>query len=510
MAAPQLRFRPRTIGAAGALVAILALGLLTAPAQAEELPRDPVPEQSPPDQGTGATDPADESGDPSVDDSDPGREPQDPDPAPSDPAADPGDGTTADAPGTAAPGAAAPAPLTAPAAIPSRFVDMKPGQRFYREIEWMRTSGLSTGVRTPSGQAYLPKHNLSREAMAAFLYRRADPQGYTPPKTSPFVDVPTTHKFYREISWMRKTGLSTGISTPRGREYRPSERLSREAMAAFLYRSAKPKSFTPPKSSPFLDLPTNHKFYREITWMATGLTTGTCTPRGREYFPGGKLTREAMAAFMYRSAKKLKVELNACVRPDLNSPASITVVVNKKRPLSPIRWAPGDLVMPAGIPNTNGQPVRRKTAQALQSMNAAMRAEIGRGFIITSGFRSYEYQAQLFNNYVARDGLAAAESYSARPGHSEHQTGLAVDLDDGLGCGFQGCFGVSAAGQWLRHNAYRFGFILRYDSGQQHIVGYIYEPWHFRYVGTAVARDMHDRGYVNLETYFQLPAAPRY
>jgi D-alanyl-D-alanine carboxypeptidase len=356
----------------------------------------------------------------------------------------------------------------------------------------------------------MPKDNLSREAMAAFLYRKANPKNYTPPKTSPFIDVPTTHKFYREIAWMRQKGLSTGVSTPRGREYRPSERLSREAMAAFLYRSTKPKNFTPPKTSPFLDLPTGHKFYREVTWMATGLTTGTCTPRGREYLPGGKLTREAMAAFMYRSAKGVKVKLNSCTRPDLNSPASITVVVNKQRPLSPIRWAPGDLVIPAGIPNTNGQPVRAKTAQALQSMNAAMRAEIGRGFIITSGFRSYDYQAQLFNNYVARDGLAAAESYSARPGHSEHQTGLAVDLDDGMGCSFQGCFGVSAVGQWLRHNAYRFGFILRYDSGQQHIVGYIYEPWHFRYVGTAVAKDMRARGYVNLESYFQLPPAPRY
>jgi LAS superfamily LD-carboxypeptidase LdcB len=508
MAASQLRHRPRTIGAAGALAAILALGLLTSPAQAEELPSGPMPEQPAPAGETGSPETGDETGDaePGLEES--GRE--DPDPGSDAPRRDPVPSDSVPSDSEAAPRAAAPSPLTAQAAIPPRFIDVKPGQKFYREIEWMRTSGLSTGVRTPGGPAYMPKDNLSREAMAAFLYRKANPKNYTPPKTSPFIDVPTTHKFYREIAWMRQKGLSTGVSTPRGREYRPSERLSREAMAAFLYRSTKPKNFTPPKTSPFLDLPTGHKFYREVTWMATGLTTGTCTPRGREYLPGGKLTREAMAAFMYRSAKGVKVKLNSCTRPDLNSPASITVVVNKQRPLSPIRWAPGDLVIPAGIPNTNGQPVRAKTAQALQSMNAAMRAEIGRGFIITSGFRSYDYQAQLFNHYVARDGLAAAESYSARPGHSEHQTGLAVDLDDGMGCSFQGCFGVSAVGQWLRHNAYRFGFILRYDSGQQHIVGYIYEPWHFRYVGTAVAKDMRARGYVNLESYFQLPPAPRY
>ena len=111
---------------------------------------------------------------------------------------------------------------------------------------------------------------------------------------------------------------------------------------------------------------------------------------------------------------------------------------------------------------------------------------------------------------VARDGIAAAETYSARPGHSEHQTGLAADLDDGSGCAFMACFGQTATGLWLRENAYRYGFILRYDDGQQPVVGYIYEPWHFRYVGVEVAAGMREAGIRNLEEYFGLPAAPSY
>ena len=193
----------------------------------------------------------------------------------------------------------------------------------------------------------------------------------------------------------------------------------------------------------------------------------------------------------------------------LDDPNSITVVVNKQRPLQPAEWAPSDLVMPQGIPNTNGQPLRSEAAGALQQMYQSATAA-GVPFIITSAYRDYWMQTSLFNNYAARDGVAAAETYSARPSHSEHQTGLAADLDDGSGCAFMSCFGETATGLWLRENAPQFGFILRYDNGQQNVVGYIYEPWHFRYVGVDIATDMRAKGIVNLEEYFGLPAAPGY
>lgn len=193
----------------------------------------------------------------------------------------------------------------------------------------------------------------------------------------------------------------------------------------------------------------------------------------------------------------------------IDDPNSITVVVNKQRPLAPIDWAPADLRMPQGIPNTNGQPVRDAAASALERMYAAA-SEQGMPFTITSAYRAYDYQVSLFDNYAARDGVAAAETYSARPGHSEHQTGLAVDLDDGAGCAFMSCFGETATGQWLKANAHSYGFILRYNQGAEPTVGFIYEPWHFRYVGTEVAEDMHARGIQNLEDYYELPAAPTY
>ncbi|MGK0715663.1 M15 family metallopeptidase [Leucobacter sp. W1153] len=196
-------------------------------------------------------------------------------------------------------------------------------------------------------------------------------------------------------------------------------------------------------------------------------------------------------------------------QPNLDDPNSITVVVNKQRPLQPAEWGPADLVMPQGIPNTNGQPLRAEAASALQQMYQSATAA-GVPFIITSAYRDYWLQTSLFNNYAARDGVAAAETYSARPGHSEHQTGLAADLDDGSGCAFMSCFGETATGLWLRENAYQFGFILRYDNGQQPVVGYIYEPWHFRYVGVEIATDMRAKGIINLEEYFGLPAAPGY
>ena len=216
---------------------------------------------------------------------------------------------------------------------------------------------------------------------------------------------------------------------------------------------------------------------------------------------------DAAVAAAAEEAEKAQEEARAGA--DSGDPASITVVVNKQRPLNPISWEPGDLRMPAGIPNTNGQPVRAEAATALESMYAEASAA-GLPFTITSAYRSYGLQVSLFESYAARDGVAAAETYSARPGHSEHQTGLAVDLDDGSGCAFESCFGETATGQWLRENAHRFGFILRYDAGQEPVVGFIYEPWHFRYVGTQVAGDMHERGIKNLEEYFGLPAAPSY
>lgn len=194
---------------------------------------------------------------------------------------------------------------------------------------------------------------------------------------------------------------------------------------------------------------------------------------------------------------------------DIDDPSSVTVVVNKQRPLDPIEWAPDDLVMPQGIRNLNSQPLRAEAAAALEEMHAAARAE-GIRLNLTSAYRGYGMQRNVFTKRVAALGEEAAEKRSARPGYSEHQTGLAVDLDDGSGCELRACFGDTRAGLWLRENSHRFGYILRYDDGERAAVGYQYEPWHFRYVGLDVAKDMHENDIATLEAYFGLPDAPDY
>lgn len=188
--------------------------------------------------------------------------------------------------------------------------------------------------------------------------------------------------------------------------------------------------------------------------------------------------------------------------------ASLTVVVNKQRAL-PSDYVPGGLVVPAGVPNTNGQPMRFDAAAAMQAM-AADAATAGIQLRIASGYRSYSTQRSVYNGFVAKEGVAGADTHSARPGHSEHQTGLVADIDDGTGCSIQQCFAGKPGGIWLAANSWKHGFILRYGDGWQPIVGYTFEPWHYRYVGVDVATDMHDRGVRSLEEYFGLPAAPGY
>ena len=131
---------------------------------------------------------------------------------------------------------------------------------------------------------------------------------------------------------------------------------------------------------------------------------------------------------------------------------------------------------------------------ALNEMIAAAREE-GISLWLVSGFRSYNTQAAIYNNYVARDGVAAADRYSARAGHSEHQTGLAFDLNS-----LDQSFGTTPEGQWLAARCWEYGFIIRYPEEKEEITGYMYEPWHVRYLGKETAQDVYESG-LCLEEY---------
>ena len=125
---------------------------------------------------------------------------------------------------------------------------------------------------------------------------------------------------------------------------------------------------------------------------------------------------------------------------------------------------------------------------AFNSMQADAK-KAGLSLWICSGFRSYTYQNTLYNNYVARDGKAMADTYSARAGHSEHQTGLAMDINNA-----SDSFNNTKEAKWIAENCYKYGFILRYPQGKQDITGYKYESWHVRYLGKELAKEVHDSG----------------
>jgi D-alanyl-D-alanine carboxypeptidase len=155
--------------------------------------------------------------------------------------------------------------------------------------------------------------------------------------------------------------------------------------------------------------------------------------------------------------------------------------------------------------------MRPEAAAALQQMFAAGAAEGAGAMQIQNAYRSYAVQVNTHNGQVARLGQAKADILSARPGYSEHQTGLAVDVAAlPSKCDIEACFGQTPQGVWLAANAYRFGFILRYPADKQAVTGYVFEPWHFRYVGIPLATEMHNTGVTTLEEFFGLPAAPNY
>lgn len=193
----------------------------------------------------------------------------------------------------------------------------------------------------------------------------------------------------------------------------------------------------------------------------------------------------------------------------ISDPNSVVVVVNKKRPLQPQSYAP-ELVR-VNVPYVSTPLLRQEAAGPLVEMFAAFHAETGEQLRLQNSYRSYSTQTNTYNYHVSTKGQAQADRGSARPGHSEHQTGLALDVDSASGgCSIQQCFGDMVHGKWLEANAWRFGWIIRYPNGYEHLTGYDWEPWHLRYVGVDVSTAMHNRGIATLEEYFGLEPAPTY
>lgn len=178
-------------------------------------------------------------------------------------------------------------------------------------------------------------------------------------------------------------------------------------------------------------------------------------------------------------------------------PSSLWFVANKKHPL-PADYIPSDLITGA-----SGYTYSAKVDADLRAMLQAAASQ-NIHLEINSAYRSYTTQVSLYNSYVAQYGQASADTFSARPAFSEHQTGLALDINDSLNtaCQFADCSeGINGA-TWLAMHANEYGFIIRYTKQNTATTGYEPEPWHVRYVGHALASELQKDGVTSLEDFF--------
>ena len=181
----------------------------------------------------------------------------------------------------------------------------------------------------------------------------------------------------------------------------------------------------------------------------------------------------------------------------INNPNDYLVLVNKFNTLSSA-YIPNDLELINSIYSNNKKYLRKKAKIAFVNM-AFDAKQIGLNIIAVSTYRSYDYQDKLFNNYVKEKGLEYASMCSARPGCSEHQLGLAVDIAD-KSLDYDN-FDKTKEFVWIKNNAYKYGFILRYPIDKVNITGYKYEPWHYRYIDSVyLAKYLLDNN-LTLEEY---------
>lgn len=185
--------------------------------------------------------------------------------------------------------------------------------------------------------------------------------------------------------------------------------------------------------------------------------------------------------------------LNCNTSKTHSDPTQLDVIVNKKHCMRPINYVPSDLVTVYGA-------VLAATAAAQFEAMYVAATNAGAPLRVTSSFRSYDNQVATYAHWVAVNGRAGADTVSARPGYSEHQTGLVLDLAAGS-CSLE-CFGTTPQYAWMQTNAALYGFIERYPAGLTGITGYSPEVWHYRYVGVATATDMKTRGVATLEQYW--------
>jgi len=194
----------------------------------------------------------------------------------------------------------------------------------------------------------------------------------------------------------------------------------------------------------------------------------------------------------------------------ISDPNNYTFTTNKgytAKVINGITYIDGILIANKtySLPSNYGSGLTKETQSAFNQMDADATA-LGLNLYISSGYRSYYDQKYIYNNYVANDGKEKADTYSARAGHSEHQTGLAFDLNS-----IDDSFTNTPEGKWVHDNCYKYGLILRYPKGKDNITGYMHESWHLRYVGIDLATKLYNNGnWITLEEHFGIDSKYNY
>lgn len=233
--------------------------------------------------------------------------------------------------------------------------------------------------------------------------------------------------------------------------------------------------------------PTNAKDKSEI-WESSDTNVATVDKYGRIMGVSEGTCTVSVAA---GARPELKVEIEVTVHPreNVTEPTYINgiLIVNKTY----------------AYPSNYNNGIDPTAQNALDAMIAAAALD-GIELFVRSGFRSFETQTDLYNRYVSNDGKDEADRYSARPGHSEHQTGLAFDMNS-----LDESFSETKEGIWLATHCPEYGFIIRYPKEKEEITGYMYEPWHIRYLGVETAKAVAESG-LCLEEYFDIDSKYEY
>jgi len=221
--------------------------------------------------------------------------------------------------------------------------------------------------------------------------------------------------------------------------------------------------------------------------------------------PVASAASSSFTQFLHDNAPSRTIKTSSSGLATVTNLSSTVVLVNKKRNL-PSSYAPKDLVVP-NIPfsfsgSSPKKQMRKVAATAIEKLFAAAKKD-GIDIKAVSGYRSYSTQKSIFERNASIKGEAVANKTSARPGQSEHQTGLAMDISSAsVRYDLQQSFGNTKEGKWLKANAHKYGFIIRYGKDQEKFTGYSYEPWHVRYVGVYIAGEITSQK-LTLEQYLE-------